>query len=162
MLEGHSDVVGETRFPISSEYISHYMNLTPSKANLQALNSLYFEGYIKGDTEVTFNIYKDFTDEAFLTFTFGGDELSLLDGGATLDAFLDGKPIGIAPFGSLSDPDEEGRKHFQFRINFPFEYANYFAVGWEAQGEDYDYEIIRYGLGLKESISTDTTNIKYL
>jgi len=162
MLTGHSDVIGETRFPISAEYASHYMNLTPSKANLQAMNSLYFEGYIKGDTIITFNVFKDFVDTAFLTFNFAGTEETFLDGGASLDAFLGGKPLAVAPLGSLSEPDEEGRRHFHFRINFPFEYANYFSVGWESQGEDYDYEVVRYGLGLKETISPDTVNIKSL
>ena len=162
MFEGHSDVINDTRFPISAEYASHYMNLTSSKANLQALNSLFFEGYIKGDSEIQFNIFKDFTDIAFLTFTFNGSEEIFQDGGATLNAFLGGKPLGIAPLGSVSDPDEEGRRHFQFRINFPFEYANYFSIGWESQGTDYDYEVIRYGLGLKESVSPNITKIKNL
>lgn len=158
-LTGRSDVVSTTRYPIVARYASHFMNLTPSKVNLQALNSIYFEGYIVGDTIITFKSWKDFATEPFLEFDFSATETSLLDG-QELPGFLGGTPLGLRPHGSVSAADETGRRHFQFRVYFPFQYANYFSVGFESSRADDNYEIIRYGLGLKESVSVDTGKIK--
>lgn len=159
LLTGKSDVVGTDRFPIVAKYATHFMNLTSSKANLQALNSMYYEGYIKGNTEITFKAWKDFSSDPFLEFTFGGDETSLLDGEELL-ASLGGGPLGLAPMGSVSEADEDGRRHFQFRVYFPFQYGNYFSVGHESSNEDDDYEITRYGLGLKEDVSMSALKVK--
>lgn len=159
LLTGNSDVEGDDRFPISSEYATHFMSLVPSNGMLQALNSLYFEGYIKGNSSVTFKVWKDFYDEPFLSFDFSGTESNFLDG-KELSAFLGSKSLGLQPIGSISDPDSEGRRHFYFRVYFPFQYGNHFSVGFESSNTDIDYEITRFGLGLKESVSTDTTKIK--
>lgn len=160
MLTGHSDTDSDSSFPINAEYATHFMNLTPSKANLQALNSIYFEGYIKGNTTITFKVYSDFANDAFLEFDFSGTEEQFLDD-RVLNAFLGGKPLGLAPFGSISqDVDSDGRRHFQFRVYFPFQYGNYFSIGIESSGTDYDYEVSRFGLGLKESVSTNVNKIK--
>lgn len=159
MLTGHADYDGTTRFPIASEYASHFMNLTPSKSNLQACNSAFFEGYIKGGSTITFNIWKDFAEDPFLSFDLEGTEEDFLDG-QEIAGFLGSTPLGLRPIGSVSAPDTEGRRHFQFRVYFPFQYGNYFSVGFESYDEDIDYEVTRYGLSLKESVSVDTGRIK--
>ncbi len=159
MNTGHSDISGSNRFPISSEYASHFMNLTASHGYLQSLNSLYFEGYIKGGSTITFQAWKDFSNDPFLEFSFAGSETTLLDG-TEIPGFLGGAPIGLRPMGSISAADEEGRQHFQFRIYFPFQYGNHFSIGFKSVGEDFDYEVTRFGLGLAESVSVDTGRVK--
>lgn len=159
MNTGHADVEGTTRYPIVSSFATHFMNLTASHGYMQALDSLYFEGYIKGATEITFEAWKDFSSTAFLSFTFGGDEETLLDG-SSLPAFLGGSPLALKPMGSVSEADSEGRRHFQFRVYFPYQYGNHFSVGFSSNGADLDYEITRFGLGMQESVSVDTGRVK--
>lgn len=159
MLKGTADVKGTTRYPIASECISHFMNLTSSKLNLQALNAVYFEGYITPGSTVTFKVYKDFETVPFLKFDFSGSETGLIDG-TIQGAFLGQMPLALNPVGAFSQYGTDGRFHFQFRVYIPFQYANYFSVGWESSGTDLDYEIIRYGLGLKEDVSVNTNSIK--
>lgn len=156
---GAADVRGTTRLPIASNCVGHFMNLTSSKINLQALNSVYFEGYITPGSTVTFKVYKDFETSPFLQFNFSGNESGLIDGSLT-GSYLGQQPLALNPLGAFSDLGADGRFHFQFRVYIPFQYANYFAVGWESSGTDLDYEITRYGLGLKEDVSVDTTSIK--
>ena len=156
----HSDVVGETRYPIFSEVATHFFNLTPRKSSEQALNALYVEGYIRGGSEITFEVWKDFSKTSFLQFTFASTEEGLLDGEAS-SASLGGSPLAFDPLSAtFSDPDEDGRRHFSFRIYFPFEYGNFFSIGQTSNGEDIDYETTRFGLGIKEDVSVDTTTIK--
>lgn len=159
LFTGTSDVVGTDRLPIYSNCESNFMNLTASKATLQALNAVYFEGYITPGTTITFKVYKDFETTPFLKFDFSGNESGLLDGSIT-GAFLGQEPISFNPIGAFSDLDAEGRFHFKFRVYIPFVYANYYSVGWESTGTDIDYEILRYSLGLKEDVSVDTDSIK--
>lgn len=156
---GHADIVGDDRFPISSEYASHFMNLAASHGYAQSLNSLYFEGYIKGGSTVTFKAFKDFASDEFLSFDFSGTETGLLDG-TELGAFLGSAPMGLRPMGAVGEADAEGRRHFYFRVYFPFQYGNHFSVGFSSSAADEDYEVSRIGLGLAESVSVDTTRIK--
>jgi len=156
---GNSDVVGTDRFPISSDYASHFMNLTASHGYSQALNAIYLEGYIKGNSTFTFKAWKDFSNSEFLSFDFSGTESSLLDG-QEIGAFLGSAPIGLRPMGAVGEADSEGRRHFYFRVYFPFQYGNHFSVGFSSSGSDLDYEVTRIGLGLSESVSVDTTRIK--
>lgn len=159
MNYGHSDVSGSDVFPISASYASHFMNLTASNGYTQSLNSLYYEGYIKSGTTVTFKVWKDFGSDPFLSFDFGGNETTLLDG-SELSASLGLQPIGLHPMGALGEADSDGRRHFYFRVYFPFQYANHFSVGFSSFGTYYDYEVTRIGLGLSEDVSVDTGRIK--
>lgn len=154
-----ADVEGANRFPVTVKYATHFMNLTSSKGYQQALNSMYYEGYIKGNSVITFDIWKDLANDAFLEFDFAGTETGLLDG-AGLSASLGSESLALQPLGAISDPDSDGRRHFYFRVYFPFQYGNFFSVGFSSSGEDYDWEITRFGLGLKESVSVDASRIK--
>lgn len=170
MLTGHADVSGTDRFPIVAKYQSHFANLGPifrrlkrrqisSFADRQAIHSMYFEGYIKGATNITFQVWKDFATTPFLQFNFSGAETTFQDG-ANLIATLGDEEIGLAPMGSISAPDVDGYRHFQFRVYFPFVYGNYFSVGHQSQNVDDDYEISRYGLGMLQDVSADMGRIK--
>lgn len=160
LFTGRADVEGTTRYPIFSQCQSHFMNLTSSKINLQALNSVFFEGYITPGSTVTFKVFKDFESSPFLQFDFSGTESGLITGSIS-GSFLGQQPLGLNPLGTFTS-DTSGRFHFQFRVYFPFQYGNYFSVGWESLGTDIDYEITRYGLGLKEDVSVNTNTIKEL
>ena len=71
-------------------------------------------------------------------------------------------PFGLKPFGSISDPDPDGRRHFYFKVYFPFQYGNHISIGWRSDTEDDDYEITRIGMGLKESVSSNLGRVKAL
>lgn len=159
MNEGHADVQGDTRLPISFEAASNFMNFTASHAHTQAVNCVYFEGYITPGSEVTFEMWRDLQSGSFLSFTFDGTEDQFLDG-ATLDGFLGDQPLGLKPIGSLSAADEDGRVHFQFRVYFPFQYGDHISVGWRGEFADGDVEILRFGLGLKETPTLRASRVK--
>jgi len=161
MFTGHADVDGDDRFPISAEYATHFMNLTPSDGSLQGLNGLYVEGYISANDEITFKILKDFSTEPFLEFSFSGSEEQFLSGDP-LVAYIGGEPFALSPFGALGERLEDGRRHFFFRVYFPFQYAHHFSVGFTSSGTDFNYEVTRLGLLLKGTVTADTTKIKII
>lgn len=162
MLTGTADVVGSTRYPIVSEYATHFMNLTPSKTNLQAIHSFSVEGYIRGGTTINFYSWAEFASEAFVSFrlTTGTTDEPFFDN-TSLSAALGTNPLAVDPMGSIfSDPDADGRRHFFFRVFFPYKYARFFSLGHTSTGADDDYEITRYGLGVKEEVSFSASKIK--
>lgn len=160
MNTGLADVVGTTRYPIVSEYATHFYNLTAQKTGLQAMNGIYIEGYIRGGTTITYEVWKDFATDPFLSFTFASTEEGFLDGEESA-AFLGGAPLAIDPMAaSFSDPDADGRRHFIFKVFFPFEYGNFFSFGQRSNGADFDYETSRFGLLMKEDFSPDTGRVK--
>jgi len=156
----HSDVEGTTKYPIAFDARTHFMNLTASKSNLQAMSGLIVEGYIRGGTQFTIKGWKDFSTGAFLNFNFDSSEEAFKDG-TVLQASLGGSPLAIDPLAAtFSDPDTDGRRHFMFRVYFPFQYGNFFSMGVSSSGIDLDHEITRFGLIMKESVSVNTTRIK--
>jgi len=158
--DDHADIIGTTRYPIFSEVATHFFNLSSSKSNQQAISSLYVEGYIRGGSTVTFKAWKDFSSSAFLEFNFTASEEGLLDGEES-QAFLGGNPLAIDPMSAtFSEVGADGRRHFSFRVYFPFQYGNFFSIGHTSNGTDLDYEITRYALGMKEDVSVNTGKIK--
>ena len=157
MLTGTSDIIGSVRYPFYSDCEFNLINFTPSKAYLQALNGIYFEGYITGLSSINFKVFKGFDTDPFLQFTFTGTEEEFLSG-AISGAYLGGNPLGLHPMGTISTPDQDGRRHFKFRVYFPFQYDNYFTFGWNSQ--DSDNEIIRAGLMVKEDFSINQNQVK--
>jgi len=151
----HADVTGveslEDRYPIVSEVATHFMNLTASKSNLQAMSGLFVEGYIRAGTTINYYLYKDFESDPFFTLTFvADDETGILDGEES-SAFLGSEPLAINPIAAtFSEPDADGRRHFSFRQYFPFTYGNYFSVGYLSDQVDNDVETTRWGLLIKE------------
>lgn len=160
MFKDHTDVEGTDRFGIDFEAITHFMNLTASKGYLQSMHGILVEGYVAGGAQFNFSVYGDFASLAFLTGTFAFTEEALLDG-TTSALFLAGSPLAITPSAlTFGDPDADGRRHFMWRQYFPFQYANYFAVGFDANIADNDFEIIRTGLILTQDTSIDVNKIK--
>lgn len=156
LLTGTADVVGSSRYEISSRYATHFMNLAPRGLTSvqQAVNGLYFEGYIQAGTEINFKLFKDFGSSGVIEFTFNPDtDAQTLDGSIS-NAFLGSSPLSLRPMGSISvDPDNDGRYHFSFRVYFPFQYGQYYSVGFSSLGADLDYEVIRFGMMVAQDVS---------
>lgn len=151
----------DTVYGYASRWQSNFFNVLPLKSNIQAINSVALEGYIKANSSFTFNLFKDFATDTTLSFTFTGTESEFLSG-SDFEAFLGGEPLALSPLGTLDAPDADGRRRFSFIVYFPFQYGQYFSTGLQSDGKDQDWECIRIALGLKESITTRTTNTKVI
>jgi hypothetical protein len=64
--------------------------------------------------------------------------------------------------GSISSPDENGYRHFEFRVFFPFQYAHYYSIGFESSELDTDYQILRMGMQIKEVLTYNAGEVKQL
>jgi hypothetical protein len=160
LFYGHSDVEGDQRYAIDFEVATHFMNLTGSSANTQANLGIVLEGYVAGGARFDTKVWKDFGDEPEVTFRFSFDETGLLDGQES-QAFLGANPLGINPKGAVvSDPGDDGRRHFLFHTYYPHLYGNYFSFGFSDQTVDSDFEITRFGLIMKESPTVNMNKIK--
>lgn len=169
MFVGNSDVTDTDRFAIDSEYATHFFDVTYTRRNkfknrvgeAQQCHGFYFEGYIKGNSTITFSAWKDFSANPFLQFDFSGSETSFED--ASIDnAFLGGAPIGLNPMGAIGPVQADGRRHFSFRVFFPYQYGNYFSVGFKSSDTDIDYEISHLGLAMSPTADLDVSRIKSL
>ena len=158
MLTGYSDTQGTDTFGVTGIWKSNFLNLTASGGNQQALNGLGIEGYVRGGTTITFEIYRDFSDDTALTFDFGGKEEDFINK-SNIQSFLGANPLGLQPMGTITEA-EDGRYHFQFLVYFPYIYSNFLSIGVKNHGTNQDFEITRFSLALKESTIHDTTKIK--
>lgn len=160
MFTGKSDVQSSTiKFPVTCDWRSNFFNLLPINQNIQAINSVAITGTITSNTTFTFSLYKDFSDEAVFSFTFGGTEDSLMVG-TDLIRFLGSTTLSLQPLGTVTDPDAEGKRRFQFLVYTPYLYGQSFSTGIQSSGKDQDFEIISLALGMKEDISTVVSRIK--
>jgi hypothetical protein len=156
----NADVEGSTEYGYTFEVATHFFNLSSSKSYQQSMHGLTIEGYIRGGTTVTYNIWKDFSDNASVTFTFAADEDGYLDGEAS-SIFLGDAPLGINNLSvDYSDIDFDGRRHFSARIYFPYLYGSYFSLGASTSGVNQDVETTRFGLMLSEEPAINTNKVK--
>ncbi len=156
-----TDIVkGTTRLPMTCRWLSNWFNLTSSKFNDQEIDSFAIEGYIKGNTSLNFELYKDYNAAPFFTFSFAGTEDGLLDGVPTA-SYLGEFPLGLEPQGAIGDTvDDLGRRHFMFIIYFPQTQARVYSIGTNNTGTGQDFEIIRYGLNVTESTTFNLSKVK--
>lgn len=160
LTTGKSDIQSSSiKYPVTCEWQSNFFNVLPIKNNTQAINSVFLEGYITANTSFTFSLYRDFSDVAAMSFTFGGTEDSLIIGD-NLNRFMGSTSLSLQPIGTISNPDMDGRRRFQFIVYFPYLYGETFSTGIQSSGKDQDWEVVRISLGLKEDVSTKITNIK--
>lgn len=152
MFTGKTDLRGNNNIPITSRWQSNFMNLLPIKANIQGLNSIAVEGYIKANTNLTINIFKDFSEDSALSFNFGGNEDNFLSSN-DIGTFFGNNPLGLNPIGTIDPVSSDGSRRFSFIVYFPWIYAQYFSFGFESNGIDQDWEVIRCSLGLRESVT---------
>jgi hypothetical protein len=149
-----------TELPYTALWQSNFFNVLPLKANIQAINSIAVEGYIAPNASFTFNLYKDFETDSSITFTFSGTESEFLQGTTDIGRFFSSHPFATTPIGSISAPESDGRRRFSFICYFPFIYCQYLSSAFSSTGVNQDWEIIRTSYGLKESVSTRTSNTK--
>lgn len=150
MLTGVTDQVGTTTYAIDSLWESNWVNLTPSKSNLQGVHAYFVEGFIWGGTTITFHLYKDYSSNPSLSFDFGTDNTTFLDDSVGLSGYLGANPLGLNPLGSLSPVDTDGSRHFTFLAYFPYIYGNFFSVGLSNSEKTARFDITRVGLGITE------------
>lgn len=157
-----SDVRGPgAELPITALWQSNFFNVLPLKANIQGLCSVALEGYIKPNSTFTYSLFKDFEDDSFLSFSFGGSEEDFLMGSDPA-TFLGNNPLGLDPIGTIGTVESDGSRRFSFIVYFPYVYMQYLSSSIESQGKDQDWELIRESFGLKEDISIRTINTKVL
>lgn len=161
MFTGIADVAGDDTFPITATWQSNFFNLLPLKGNIQSISSIAIEGYIKTGSTVSVKLYKDFSDEASLSFDLTGTEDSLLLGMVN-QSFLGSTPIALEPLGTVEDPDADGLRRFSFIVYFPYIYGQYFSTEFSSSGKVHDWEILRTTLGLTEDVSVKKPRIKTL
>lgn len=153
------DVEGDNNFGYSFEAATHFFNITASKANLQSMYGMYIEGYILGNTTVTYKVWKDFEEDASITLTLAADQEAYLDGSAT-SLFLGESPLGINNFSvDFSNLDQDGRRHFSARVYWPLTYGNYFSVGMSTSGENQNAETTRVGLMITEDPAVNANKV---
>jgi len=159
MLLGTDDVQGDNRFGVSSQWLSNYFNLMASDLELQEVSAYAVEGWIKGETKITFELYNDFATDPALSFDFTGSESDLI----TQDSFsnyLGATPLGISPESSIGSADENGFRHFKFVVYFPFIHGNHFAIGVKNGGTGQAFDITRISLGIESDKLKEATSIK--
>lgn len=160
MFTGTADNDGTSDYAITSEWLSNWINLTPSKTNLQSVFGIAVEGFIwSGTEEITFSLYKDYNTDASYSFTFGIDDADFLDDSIGLGGYFGGLPLGTTPIGSLGSVASDGSRHFQFLIYFPFIYGNFFSIGLTNDETTAKFDITRFGLALSEEPEHASTRI---
>jgi hypothetical protein len=133
----------------------------PSQFAIQGINTIGFQGYITDGSVITFSMFSDFSDIPVLQFDFGilpTDDKFMH--GADLSAFLGANPLGLAPLGTISDPNPDGERQFRFILYFPDVYCNYLSMGVDSHGLDTSWEVTRFGLGTEEDAAQSDENIK--
>lgn len=160
MFTGTADVEGSTSFAITSEWLSNWINLTPSKANMQSVCGWFVEGFIWGGTEeIQFDLYKDYSSSSAYSFTFGVDNTEFLDNSTPLSGYFGGTPLGLTPIGSLGTIQDDGSRHFSFLIYFPYIYGNFFSLGISNDEVTAKFDITRQGLAILEETDFASTRI---
>lgn len=160
MFTGTADNDGTTDFGINSEWLSNWINLTPSKSSLQGMQAFFCEGFIWGGTEeINFSIYKDYNSTASYSFTFGIDNTGFLDDSVGLNGYFGGLPLGVSPLGSLGSIASDGSRHFSFMIYFPFLYSNFFSVGVSNSEVTAKFDLVRFGIGVTEEPENAATRV---
>lgn len=158
-----SDIRGDDILPYTSIWQGNFFNVLPIKSNLQSINSIALEGYITPNTTFTYNLYKDFETDPSLSFSFSGTETNFLQGTTGVAKFFGSHPFGTSSIsGSIGDEEADGRRRFSFIVYFPYIHCQYLSSEFTSTGIDQDWEIIRSAYGLKEDVSTRTSNTKQL
>mgnify|MGYP003461007762 FL=1 len=160
MFVGTSDLEGTSYFPINSEWLSNWINLTPSKSNLQSVCGWFVEGFLWGGTEeINFSLYKDYSNTASYNFSFGIDNTSFLDNSVGLNGYFGGTPLGVSPIGSLGSIQSDGSRHFSFIIYLPYQYGNFFSLGVQNSELTAKFDITRMGLAVTEEPEYASTRV---
>lgn len=159
MFEGTTDQQGTSTFGISSTWKSNWINLSPSKQDIQDISGIGVEGYIRSGTTITFQMYSDFGDSPVVSFDFTGTEEDFIDG-SSFGNFLGADPLGISQESTLGDPDENGMRHFQFVVYFPPVQSNFVSLGIINTGKEQSFDITRLSLDISADSLKETTRVK--
>lgn len=162
MTDEPYDLIGGEKFPISMEYATHFFNLTPSTANIQAINGLVVEGYVEEGATIDFKLWSDFNEiNSIFDASCEFDTEKYLDG-VNIQASLGNGPLATGAISAnvAQNTGPDGMRHFMIRFYFPHTYGNYFSVGHNASSSTYRSEVIRYGIMIKDGQVVDSNRIK--
>lgn len=162
MLTGINKVKGTDTFPLTSRWISGWINGKGNGFDLNEISALAVEGYIRLNTTIDFKLYKDFSSTSFQNLQIvASEDTNVLDGESPI-SFLGGSPLGLEPLGGssiLGDTDSEGYRHFIAYLYFPLTQIEYVSVEITSSGTGQAWEIIRLGLNATENVFENTNKI---
>lgn len=148
LFVGTSDVEGSDELTISATWASNFINLSSSEFEMNGVCGMAMEGYIRAGTTIYAKLYKDYNEQSpFLSFSFGGDETTFQDT-SDIGAFLGSGPLGLSPLGTIGALGQDGRRHFQFIVYFPWQYLNFISYGLSSSGLRQDWEVTNIGVSL--------------
>lgn len=159
MFDGDNDLRGDDKFGITTIFTSSWHNFTPINFNQQAIQGVALQGYIRTGTTIQINLYKDFSATPFATINFAGSETGLLSP-ENFSVFLGSDPLGVDPMGSITDPDADGKRHFNWIFYFPPQYGTHFSYEFVNSGKDQFMDITRIGLSVYEDVDFNQLAIK--
>ena len=159
MFEGTTDQQGANTFAIEASWKSNWINLAPSKQDLQEISGIGVEGYIRTGTTITIQMYSDFSDDQLVSFDFTGTESDYIDE-SNFGNFLGCDPLGITQESTFSEATEDGMRHFQFVVYFPPVHSNFISLGILNSGKEQSYEITRLSLDIAMDTLKETTRVK--
>jgi hypothetical protein len=160
-------VVNKTRgtdvFPMTSDWKSGWINGKGAGFYLNEISCLAVEGYMRANSVISFDLYKDFAGTPFQNLSLSGvlDE-DLLDEEPSF-TLLGGDPLGLEPLGTgsiIGDEDEDGLRHFIAFLQFPTTQLEYISVKVSSSGLGQAWEITRLGLNAVENVFENQPRIK--
>ena len=162
---GLNKQVGEDLYPLTAYWQSGWINMTGSGFYIQEVSRLAVEGYISGATTINFDLYSDFASQPFTTLQIvAKEDEELIDGQTTLSVLGGNAALGLEPLGAfggtLSEVDEEGRRHFIAYLDFPFQHLEYLSVQVRSDGISQNYEVNRMGLNTTQDVFESMPRIK--
>ena len=160
MFTGTADNDGTSDYAIDFEWMSNWINLTPTKSSIQGMQAFVCEGFIwAGTEEINFSIYADYNTNASYSFTFGINNTDFLDDTIGLNNYFGGSAIGLTPIGSLGSITSDGSRHFLFVLYLPFLYANFFSIGITNNEVGAKFDITRLGIGVTDEPELASTRV---
>ena len=163
MLIGINKVKGTDTFPMTSRWISGWINGKGNGFVLNEISALAIEGYIRLNTTIDFKLYKDFSSTSFQDLQIVASEDENVLDGEPLVSFLGGSPLGLEPLGGtsiLGDADDDGYRHFIAYLYFPLTQIEYVSIEITSSGTGQGWEIIRLGLNAIENVFEAQNRIK--
>jgi hypothetical protein len=155
MMVGTNRVKGDDTYPMSSRWVSGWINGRGKGFYLNEVSCLAVEGYIRLNTTINFKLYKDFSSTSFqdLQLVAYEDE-DAIDGGSTF-TLLGGSSLGLEPLGAgslLGDEDDDGYRHFVAFLPFQITQVEYVSIEANSSGTNQGWEVTRMGINVTENI----------
>jgi len=153
MLVGTNKIRGTETFPLTSRWVSGWINKQGSSFYLNEVSCLAIEGRIRLNSTIEIKLYKDYAFTSFQDLQLTVTE-NIIDG-QTVHSFLGGTPGGLEPLGTtsiLGDEEDDGYRHFVAFLDFDQTQVEYISVEVGSSGLNQGWEIIRLGLNTTDTV----------